>query len=140
MSFSDTVQSDTDVDTLAYTQACVIRAPTTTATVTQLTANSSYAFHVLCTNSAGTSTRSTILTTRTSPGTPLPPTNVSVEALSTSSLRIRWQPADDQGAQLTAYAVHCVNDRSKCDEMLLSTEPTTSELKLEQLKPETSYR
>jgi hypothetical protein len=130
--------NEATTDVAHFEHNFIVRTPS--ATVDKLVANTSYAFVVTAMNAVGESEPSNQLVCSTKPGVPDAPRRVTVEAVSTSTLRVRWQAPADNGQPLSAYAVHCVNDRLKCDEMLLSTDENSDDMTLDGLKPETPYR
>lgn len=123
-----------------YRHMATFRAPLTSGTVEKLCAYCDYKLFMTAVNSQGESEPSESVHVKTAPGVPEPPHHVVVEAVSTSSLRVRWQPASDGGSQLSAFAVHCQAEKNKHDETMMSTDTESDELCLVGLKPETAYR
>lgn len=79
-----------------------VAANSTSAVVTNLTANTSYEFRVRARNSAGNSAYSNIASATTVPPIPAVPTQLTIEALDTDSVELSWV---DRANNETAFEV-----------------------------------
>ncbi|KAL6758808.1 fibronectin type III [Haematococcus lacustris] len=84
----------------------VFQGPGSSAQLSGLQPATRYLLRLAAVNAVGPSPWSAPATLSTAPGPPSPPQHCSAAPLSSTQLRLTWQPpATDQGAPLTGYAV-----------------------------------
>jgi subtilisin family serine protease len=86
-------------------QSVTVTAPTTSATVTALSRNTTYTYRVTARNSLGSSLASATTSARTLTGIPTAPRNVFVSSVGTTATVSWTAPSSTNGAPLTAYRV-----------------------------------
>ncbi len=91
--------------TLSTWRSVTATSPSTSTTVSGLSANTGYSFRVTAHNSVGNGTVSAVTTASTLTGIPTAPRSVSVSTTGTTATVSWTAPASTNGAPLTAYRV-----------------------------------
>ena len=137
------IERSTDSGSTWSTIASNTGSTSTTYSDTGLSSSTAYAYRVSAINGIGTSSPSNIssATTSQAPTAPQPPTNLSANTISSSTINLSWTaPSDNGGSAITGYMIERSTDAGSTWSTIVSnTGSTGTTYSNTGLSPRTAY-